>query len=93
MLLLAKKHVGEVLWFEYEGQKFRLADNQYYTPDFNVMLADGTMEMWEVKTIWRDGRIGITEDAREKVKMAAEKFPYVFRLMVKTPMGWEEREI
>lgn len=35
---------GAVLWYRFEGLKFRLAGNTFYTPDFAVMIADGTME-------------------------------------------------
>jgi hypothetical protein len=62
---------GEVAWYLFEGMKFRLAARTYYTPDFNVMLADGTMEMHETKGFWED-------DARVKIKVASELFPFRF---------------
>ena len=37
-----------LLWYRFEGVKLRLADNTFYTPDFAVMSAAGTMEMHEV---------------------------------------------
>lgn len=63
--------MGRVLWFRFEGVKLRLADNTFYTPDFAVMVADGTMEMHEVKGFWQD-------DARAKIKIAAEMYPFRF---------------
>jgi hypothetical protein len=70
-LLALKKQAGEVAWYLFEGVKLRLADNTFYTPDFFVMLADGTLEAHEVKGFWQD-------DARAKIKIAAEHFPFRF---------------
>ncbi|KAG0184207.1 hypothetical protein DFQ28_011605 [Apophysomyces sp. BC1034] len=69
--LRALQVTGEVLWFRFEGMKLRLADNTSYTPDFAVMRADGLLECHEVKGFWRD-------DARVKIKVAAEMFPIRF---------------
>ena len=67
----ARRHAGEVAWFKFEGVKLRLADNTFYTPDFAVMLADGALEMHEVKGFWQD-------DARAKIKIAADMYPLRF---------------
>ena len=67
----ARRHAGEVAWFKFEGIKLRLADNTFYTPDFAVMLADGALEMHEVKGYWHD-------DARAKIKIAADMYPMRF---------------
>ncbi len=66
-----RKMAGEVAWYKFEGLKFRLADNTFYTPDFAVMLTDGTMEAHEVKGHWQD-------DARAKIKIAADMYPFRF---------------
>jgi len=76
------KGAGEVLWYRFEGMKFRLADKTFYTPDFAVMLADGTMEIHEVKGFW-------TDDARVKIKVAAEMYPMRFLAIKKKAGGWE----
>jgi hypothetical protein len=83
--LEALKHAGAVLWYEFEGIKLRLADNTYYTPDYAVIAADGVMEMHEVKGFWRD-------DARVKIKVAADIYPFRFMAIKKAKDGWE-REI
>jgi len=70
-MLDARRHAGEVAWFKFEGIKLRLADNTFYTPDFAVMLADGALEMHEVKGFWQD-------DARVKIKIAADLYPMRF---------------
>ncbi|GAB3744868.1 DUF1064 domain-containing protein [Lysobacter olei] len=62
---------GAVQWFRFEGLKLRLADSTFYTPDFAVMAADGVMECHEVKGHW-------TDDARVKIKVAAEQYPFRF---------------
>ncbi|MGN6121698.1 MAG: hypothetical protein ACTHOJ_01950 [Sphingomonas oligoaromativorans] len=70
-VLEARKIAGEVAWYAFEGIKFRLADNTFYTPDFAVMLTDGALEAHEVKGHWED-------DARVKIKVAASLYPIRF---------------
>lgn len=67
----ALRHHGEIVWFKFEGMKFRLADNTFYTPDFSVMRTGGALEMHEVKGFWQD-------DARAKIKIAADLYPFDF---------------
>ncbi|RSV15663.1 DUF1064 domain-containing protein [Sphingomonas sp. ABOLF] len=62
---------GEIAWYRFEGVKLRLADNTFYTPDFAVMLTSGLLQMREVKGFW-------TDDARVKIKVAAEQYPFEF---------------
>ena len=85
----ARRHAGEVAWFKFEGMKFRLADNTFYTPDFAVMLADGALEMHEVKGYWQD-------DARAKIKIAADMYPMRFLAIQAKPKrgggGWSVEE-
>ena len=69
--LAQRQHSGEVAWFKFEGMKFRLADNTFYTPDFAVMLENGALEMQEVKGFWLD-------DARAKIMIAADLYPMRF---------------
>ena len=69
-------HNGEIDWFKYEGIKLRLAPATFLTPDFFVMLANGEMEVHEVK--------GFMEgDALVKLKVAAEMYPFRFYLCKK----------
>ncbi|MCZ4064110.1 DUF1064 domain-containing protein [Oxalobacter aliiformigenes] len=80
------KRTGEIAWYRFEGMKFRLADNTFYTPDFAVMRPDGELEMHEVKGFWRD-------DARVKIKVAADIYPVEFVAVKKKTrregLGWE----
>lgn len=65
------KQKGDVLWWKFEGMTFKLAKRTTYTPDFNVMLANGQLQMHEVKGFWQG-------DARVKIKVAADMFPLQF---------------
>lgn len=80
---------GQVAWFKFEGVKLRLADNTFYSPDFAVMLADGSLECHEVKGFW-------AEDARVKIKVAAELYPFKFIAVTAKPKrdggGWKVEE-
>lgn len=67
--------------FRFEALKLRLADKTFLTPDFMVLTADGLIEFHEVKGFWED-------DARVKVKVAAEIYPE-FRFVAVT---WNRRE-
>src|ERR1700761_467331 len=40
----ARKALGEIAWYRFEGIKFRLAESTFYTPDFAVMLSSGELE-------------------------------------------------
>ena len=73
---------GDVVWWAFEGLKYRLADNTFYTPDFVVMLRGGQLQAHEVKGHWED-------DARAKIKVAARLFPIEFIAVKKTRTGWE----
>ena len=77
---------GEILGWTFESVKLRLADLTWYTPDFLVQLPSREMEFHEVKGFWRD-------DARVKIKVAAETFPAFHFLAVqrrakKAGGGW-----
>lgn len=85
--LAQRLHAGEIVWFKFEGMTFKLADDTRYTPDFAVMLADGQIEIHEVKGFW-------TDDARVKIKVAAALFPFEFIAIKKKTKkdggGWEK---
>lgn len=79
------RHEGVVLWYEFEPVKLRLAEKTFYTPDFMVMRADGEIEIHEVKGFWED-------DARVKIKVAADKFPFKFKAVTMKSGRWETEE-
>lgn len=77
------KKAGEILWWKYEGLKFRLGEGAYFTPDFVVMNKEGYLEAHEVKGFWR-------EAARVRIKAAAEMYPIRFIAVTKNGQGWKE---
>lgn len=74
-VLHSRREAGEILWYRFEGIKLRLADNTFLTVDFALMLADGQLEMHDVK----GGKAVFTDDARAKTKIAADQYPFQFR--------------
>lgn len=78
-----------IAWHKFEGVKLRLADNTFYSPDFAVMLLNGSLEMHEVKGFWED-------DARVKIKVAAALYPFRFKALKpiaqKNGGGWSVEE-
>jgi len=76
---------GDILWYDFESVKLRLADNTFYTPDYLVTAQDGVLEVHECKGFWED-------DARVKIKCAAERYPFRFiaitRAKKKDGGGW-----
>ena len=81
-----RRQAGEIIWWAFEPMKLRLAKNTTYTPDFGVVVRDGTYECHEVKGFWRD-------DARVKIKVAAYHHPFVFVAVTKQSKknggGWD----
>ena len=88
--LEALLQAGEILWYAYEAIKLRLAERTWLTIDFFVMQKDGALEAHEVKGgFWED-------DARVKMKVAAEKYPFRIiaaqKLAEKHGGGWKVEE-
>lgn len=77
---------GDVALWMYEAVKFRLADGAYYTPDFLVVLKDGTVEIHETKGFLR-------EAARVRVKVAARLYPFPFRMVKWAAGAWQSTEV
>lgn len=90
-MLEARRLRGEVVWWKYEAITLKLADGTRYTPDFAVMLADGTFEIHETKGGF------IREDGWLKVKVAASMFPFRFFLCQKQSKkeggGWSVKGV
>lgn len=84
------KMAGEIVWYKFEGVKFRLADNTFLSPDFMVMLPNGEIQIREVKGFMMD-------DANVKNKICADMYPFRFFVVRKRPKkdggGWEESEV
>lgn len=77
---------GEIAWYKFEGLKFRLANNTFFTPDFCIMLPSGEIQIKETKGFMQD-------DANVKIKCAAEIYPFRFFIVRKDGKGWKETEV
>lgn len=77
---------GEVSGYWFEPMKLKLADKTTYSPDFMVMLPDGSLELHEVKGFMRD-------DANVKLKVAADKYPFTFKLVRLIKRVWHIKEV
>lgn len=78
---------GEILWYKFEGITLKLADDTRYTTDFVVMTSDGIIELHEVK----GSKFTFTDDAKVKVKVTAEQFPFAMKVFFAIPKSdnWE----
>ena len=96
-----RKITNEVVWFQFEGVTFKLGPDCRYTPDFAVMLTDGSLEMHEVKgkekRVKQNGDVysapRFEDDARAKIAVAASMYPFVFKVVYKVENNWVEKEI
>jgi predicted nuclease of restriction endonuclease-like RecB superfamily len=80
-----KKKAGVIIDWKFESIKFRLAKKTFYTPDFMVINTNN-IEFIEVKGFWRD-------DARVKIKVARELFPWFVWTAVQVHRGgWKYEE-
>jgi len=90
LVLRARKQAGEVIEYEFEAFKLRYGDDfkATWTPDFMLLLADGTIELVDVK-----GGGGFEPATLVKVKAIAAKFWY-FRIVAeqRTRGGWKRTE-
>jgi hypothetical protein len=81
------KRTGRIQSYGFERIKFVLGKGSVYTPDFEVVLADGFLEYHEVKGHWR-------EAARVRIKVAARLFSdRRFIAVKKNGAGWDREEI
>lgn len=80
------KRCGAILWYRFEGIKLRLADKTFYSPDFAVLNRDLQMEIHEVKGF-------MVDDANVKIKVAAEMYPFVFKVIRRVRKEWQVEEI
>jgi hypothetical protein len=75
--LEAKKRAGLIRDWKFHGLRLEIAPGLTFTPDFYIEENDGSITLEETKGHWE-------EDARVKIKAAAEAFP-PFRFIALTP--------
>ena len=91
--LFSRMRAGEVESFAFEADTLLLAHLCRYTPDFRVVLPDGTIEYHECK-----GKKGKSyyarEDARIKIKVAASLYPQFTFCVVWLDRGtWRRKDV
>lgn len=96
--LEGQRLAGFVLEWHFERIKLKLADKTWYSPDFLVMLADGVIELVDVKGTKKkpNGETGYwaEEDSKIKLRVVAELFPFKFRVAFKDKqLGWQHEEV
>lgn len=89
---------GKIIDYRFEEVRLKLAPNLHLTIDFYVVNADGEIEFHEVKACRSDGKYLIEDDARVKIKVAADKYwEYRFYLCGKLPIkaggGWKIEQV
>lgn len=91
------KRGGLIEGYKFEAIKLKLADNTFYTPDFLVFAGDGVVELHDTKGTSRRKKADgskvavpwIEEDAKLKLKLVAELFPFRVMAVFKTSEGWQ----
>lgn len=73
---------GEIIWWKFESIKLKLGPACFYTPDFLVMLPDGTLELHETKGFMQD-------DARVKLSTCKEMYPFPIWIIRLVNKQWE----
>lgn len=77
----------QVAWYKFHALKLRLAKRTFYEVDFLVLRVSGEIEVHEVKGgHWED-------DARVKVKVASESFPFPFFVVTRNGQEWAIEEV
>ncbi len=94
------KYAGEIEGYVFEGMTFTLVHNvperrngMIYRPDFLVITREA-VELHEVKAFSKTtGKALVRDDAKDKIKMAAEMFPWFRWIMVWEENGrWQKEE-
>ena len=90
-MLELERYAGRVKWWKFEGIKLMLAKNTSITVDFAVLPDTGILTMIDVK----GSKAMVTDDARAKMKVAAELYPFVFKVAYPRAKGegWDIEEI
>jgi hypothetical protein len=86
-ILEAQKRVGQIESYDYEVMTLKIAHDCRLTPDFLVINSLGEIELHEIK-----GGL-IREDAAVKLKVAASRFPFRFKLCQKKGKNWTITEV
>lgn len=67
--LIPMRSAGKIIEWHFEKFRWKLGDNCFYKPDYFTVMADLSINIYEVKGHW-------TEKARVKIKAAADAMPW-----------------
>lgn len=82
-----RRLAGEILSWQFEGIRLKLAEGSWYKPDFFVVTREGYFEIHETKGRWQ-------EAARVRIRVAAERYPFFHFVAIKADSrGGLEEEI
>lgn len=84
------KRANLILGYWFEGISLKLAPKTFYHPDFLVMTEQGYLEVHEVKGTSK-GKPFVEDDAAVKIKVAAVKFPFRFKMAWMVAGQWQEK--
>lgn len=97
-VLEGQKRLGLIQDFGFEEITLKIGPDVRYTGDFWILENDETITMVEVKAGMMDKTTGevkpISEDAsRIKIRVAAERFPFRFRIAYCHKKIWYSKEL
>jgi hypothetical protein len=84
---------GVIKQWDFEPERFRLADKTFLKIDFRVTLSNFQTIFVEVKALDKQGRVRWEDDAAAKVKTVAEHHPYAFFLAAYGEGRWKIRRL
>jgi hypothetical protein len=98
LVLDEMKRNGDIESWRFEAIRLKLAEKTHLTVDFYVIRSDGLVEFHEVKACRSDGKFLVEDDARVKLKVAAELYPeFAFLMAGKLPAksggGWKYERV
>lgn len=77
-----RRKAGVIEHWGFEEMRFRLGQGAWYKPDFVVHVGGGVVVCYECKGFWR-------EAARVRIKVAAERYPFIsFVAVTKVAGQW-----
>jgi hypothetical protein len=90
-ILLPALEARHIARYEFETVKFRLAGNTWYTPDFIAVISCVPGRTPTTRTVCIDVKGFLREDAAQKIKGCADKYPELgwYLAYHRRGSGWE----
>lgn len=92
------RQAGLILGWWFESITLHLAPGLSYTPDFLILELDMELTFIETKPSYKDtdGKVKVfaRDGSIDKVKVAANTFPFIFKMAVRQPdKNWKLEEV